>query len=1231
MKVILLQWLMSCIRVSFAVLITIAVAAAFILVPASSAASQIGYLAHSYAGFNAEATGGELTGQKPESKLWFNDGSWWAALLSPAGAGVHDIYKLVSGTWQDTGVTIDPRAATKEDVLSLGSTLYIVSRTGEVAPNTNQLRRYTYSGGTYTLDAGFPVAVGGTGASAVTLARDGTGTLWLAFVKNRKVQVAHTTGSDTSWGAAYQIAGTTLTSTLADIAGVISFTDATGPAVAVMWSDQVTGSFDFAVHRDGAGDASADWSLETALLGPNQADNHVNLKTFEGRVYAVVKTSLANSGDPEIKVLVRSTTGAWTDYPVATVVDGMTRPILLIDESVRQLDVFMTQGQTHPQGIFLKQTSLDAIAFPATPIAVLRGGAGQEINNVTSTKQNLTSAMTPGVVMASDGTNYWWNYGAAPPHVADVARSTLPSTPVSITLSGTDYSACELTFSIVSGPANGSLSPISDAACTPGSPNQDQATLTYTPNAAFTGTDTFTYKANDGTSDSNIGTVTITVPVTNTAPTAANAGRDTAPGTPTTATLSASDPETCELTFSLVSGPSQGSLSPITDAPCSAGAPNRDVAFVTYTPNTAFVGQDTFTYKANDGTADSNVATVTVTVSSGVVGFEGHSYAGFNAEPFNSGAITAQKPESKLWFNDGSWWAAMLSATSQGAHDIFKHVGSGWVDTGVQIDPRASTKEDVLSLGPALYIVSRTGDAVASNQLRRYTYISGTYTLDAGFPVAVAGAGAAAVTLARDGTGTLWLAFVKNRSVQVAHTTGSDTSWGTAYQIPGTTLTSTLRDIAGVISFTDATGPAVGVMWSDQVTGSFDFAVHRDGAADRSIDWTLETAVAGANQADDHVNLKTFQGRIYVAVKTSLTGSGDDLIRLLVRSTGGTWSDYPVATVAESNTRPIVMIDPNRRQLYVLMTLGSTNAHGIAYKQTQLDTISFPPLSTTIVQSASGEPINNVTSMKENISFASGITIMASDGDNYWWNFINTPPNVDDGSTSVNHGSSVQVTLRGLDTESCELTFSIVSGPTHGSLSPITNAPCTPGAPNRDTATVTYTSASTYSGPDSFTFKANDGSLDSNMGTITINVVVPKVTPSSVTTGKGTIISGNATSLASRDGSYLQVRSTTRNSTTEWFGSMFVPANASRLNVFYSGLNSASCSEAINVWKWATSRWITLDSRTVATTEVDIGGLIPPGRPAQYINSGNGEVRVEIRTTCLSPFTTSGDWLYLTY
>ncbi len=135
--------------------------------------------------------------------------------------------------------------------------------------------------------------------------------------------------------------------------------------------------------------------------------------------------------------------------------------------------------------------------------------------------------------------------------------------------------------------------------------------FTYTPTANFNGTDTFTYKANDGTADSNVATVTITVNPVNDAPNAVNDSHTAttavplvvnAPGLLTNDT----DVEGSPLTAVKVADPDHGTLSL-----------NPNGSF-TYTAEVGFTGPDTFTYKANDGTADSNVATVTITVE-GVV------------------------------------------------------------------------------------------------------------------------------------------------------------------------------------------------------------------------------------------------------------------------------------------------------------------------------------------------------------------------------------------------------------------------------------------------------------------------------------------------------------------------------------------------------------------------------------------------------------------------------------
>src|SRR2546428_11803397 len=89
--------------------------------------------------------------------------------------------------------------------------------------------------------------------------------------------------------------------------------------------------------------------------------------------------------------------------------------------------------------------------------------------------------------------------------------------------------------------------------------------FTYTPAANYNGPDSFTYKANDGTADSNVATVAITINAVNDAPVAL----DDAYGTDedTTLTVAAagvlgndSDAEGDTLTAILVSGPSHGTL-----------------------------------------------------------------------------------------------------------------------------------------------------------------------------------------------------------------------------------------------------------------------------------------------------------------------------------------------------------------------------------------------------------------------------------------------------------------------------------------------------------------------------------------------------------------------------------------------------------------------------------------------------------------------------------------------
>ncbi|WP_405486473.1 FG-GAP-like repeat-containing protein [Streptomyces sp. NBC_00096] len=120
--------------------------------------------------------------------------------------------------------------------------------------------------------------------------------------------------------------------------------------------------------------------------------------------------------------------------------------------------------------------------------------------------------------------------------------------------------------------------------------------------------------ANSNSSATFVKDASVLLNATNRTPTAANdpyghVGADTplvvgAPGVLGNDT----DPDGNTLTASLVTGPTHGTLTLDTDGSFS------------YQPAGAYVGSDSFTYKATDGTVDSNVATVTISVSAGCHG-----------------------------------------------------------------------------------------------------------------------------------------------------------------------------------------------------------------------------------------------------------------------------------------------------------------------------------------------------------------------------------------------------------------------------------------------------------------------------------------------------------------------------------------------------------------------------------------------------------------------------------
>lgn len=202
------------------------------------------------------------------------------------------------------------------------------------------------------------------------------------------------------------------------------------------------------------------------------------------------------------------------------------------------------------------------LSAPATVTITVNGGPAV-VNDTYAAAEDL-----PLVVMVSDG----------------------------VLKNDTDAESDPITAALVDGPAHGTVT------------LNANGSFTYTPATNFSGTDTFTYRASDGSVTSVLATVTINVAGANDAPTA---GADAYAADEDVALIvnltngvlnNDHDMENSPLSAVLVSQPSHGTITL-----------NADGSF-TYMPSLNYHGSDTFTYRALDGSLSSAVATVTITV-----------------------------------------------------------------------------------------------------------------------------------------------------------------------------------------------------------------------------------------------------------------------------------------------------------------------------------------------------------------------------------------------------------------------------------------------------------------------------------------------------------------------------------------------------------------------------------------------------------------------------------------
>jgi Bacterial Ig domain len=431
-----------------------------------------------------------------------------------------------------------------------------------------------------------------------------------------------------------------------------------------------------------------------------------------------------------------------------------------------------------------------------------------------------------------------------------------------------------------------------------------------------------------------------------------------------------------------------------------------------------------------------------------------------------------------------------------------------------------------------------------------------------------------------------------------------------------------------------ATDTPVGitVLWTTDLTNSNGMAAGMTASSAAPPDGTVTFSVT--DNAGGRFQIDADTGVVTVT-DGSLIDFESNGYPIKVQASDDTEESDEVTFVVFVNRPPVVN---NINDVSVLH--GRTTAIDLAANASDPDN---DPLTISIVQNPShGSVAYNATTLRWDYTASAtyvgpdSFTFKANDGHldsntatvSITVRRINHAPVANDGAAVTDQNTPVGITLVASDPDGDALSYAIVSGPGHGALS-------------GTGASRTYAPAAGYSGPDSFTFKASDGQLDSNVATVSITVrrtltgcAICIVGPLSATN----LVSSGSGSIRAVDGSILI------NGETRVVGDTTVAAPAIGVDgPLPSGGNWSPQPEALGAPVADPLASLPVPAVTGACQSVDVGNTesvtLEPGVYCSISGSGKSRIVLDpglyvvtdgIRLTGSSSLTGTGVTVYLT-
>ena len=617
--------------------------------------------------------------------------------------------------------------------------------------------------------------------------------------------------------------------------------------------------------------------------------------------------------------------------------------------------------------------------------------------------------------------------------------STNEDTAKSITLVASDPESSSLTWTIVSNPSHGLLS-------------GSGASRIYTPGTNFNGSDLFSFRVSDGGLISNTATVSLTVNPVNDAPVANPQSVTVTEDTPIGVTLTATDVEAASLTYSILSGPSKGSLT-------GAGASR------TYTPNANATGSDSFTFRVSDGSLNSNTATVSIAITA------------VNDAPLAvNQSVTTNEDTAKsitLVASDAEGSALTFTIVTLPSHGALS--GSGAVRTytpGANFNGSDSftfTASDGTSTSNTA-TVSLTVSAVNDAPLASNQSVSTTEDTSVGITLGASDVDA----------DSLSYSIVSNPSAGSITGTGAARTFSSPLNWNGTTSFTFRVHDGSVFSNTATITIIVSATNDAPVANNQSKTLSEDGAASLTLSASDNDASSLSYSLVSAPSSGTLSGSGASRTYTPNTNS-NGLDSFTWRVNDGT-SNSNVATytltVTAVNDAPVASNQSvtTSEDTAVGITMGATDIEG--------DTLTYTVVSAPSKGTLSGSGAARTYTPNYNAVGADSFAFRVNDGAvnsniatiAVTINPVNDAPVASNQSVITNEDTAKSITLVATDTESSGLTYTVVTAPSKGSLT-------------GTGASRTYTPNANFNGTDLFTFRVSDGSANSNVATVNISVI----------------------------------------------------------------------------------------------------------------------------------------------